>query len=399
MDIKSHKKPYFLNLSINHDYDFGNKNTRAMIVPHAGSEFINQLLTYSFNNINKFSKVLLLTTNHIDNNNYSHSSSSIPNTIINDEHFNNEHSYLSILPYIEKFKYIIVSIGSYSENLLSSLNNLYDDSTLIIANTDLYHCGPNYNNKCPTDIVSYNMEIINDLINNKSHKDICGYNCILIFNKIIQKLGLKYSEYVYSDSNMISNSPNIVGYSCILFNKTGIPDIENNGLLRKIPKLYLQNILKLKFRLYLRDIIGIFVTIEKNKQLRGCVGLFELNIDIINSITKSTNLSAYHDSRFSRIENDELKYLTFKINYLKKPFKIDNKLLFKTFQVGLHGITIYFTDNKSATYLASVMIDFFHMTNIDDFKKQFDSLVKSLKDKAGSSGDIKYIELYECREY
>jgi uncharacterized protein (TIGR00296 family) len=202
-----------------------------------------------------------------------------------------------------------------------------------------------------------------------------------------------------NDSNIISNSPNIVGYSCILFNETGIPDIENNVLLKKIPKLYLESNLNLKFRLYIRDIVGIFVTIEKNKQLRGCIGLFELNIDIIKSITKSTDLSAYHDSRFKPINRDEMKDLTFKINYLKKPFKINNTDLFKIFKVGLHGITIYFTDNKSATYLANVMVDFFHLNNINDFKQQFNNLVKSLKDKAGSSGDIKDIELYECREY
>ncbi len=400
MILSNHTKPYFLNRSINHDYYFGNKNTRAMIVPHAGSEFINQLLTYSFNNITKYSKILLLTTNHIDSNNYSHSSNSIPNTIVNDEHFNNEHSYLSILPYIEKFNYIIISIGSYNEELLHILLKLIDETTLIIGNTDLLHCGPNYNNKCPDDINYYNMNIINDLINYKSHKDICGYNCILLFNKIIQNLGLKYSEYLYSNSNLITNSPNSVGYAAILFNLDGIPDIENNSLLQKIPTLYLQSKLKLNFRLYLRDIVGIFVTIEKNHKLRGCVGLFELYIDIINSITKSTKLSAFNDSRFSPIDlKTELRDLTFKINYLKKPFIVDKSNIFNTFIVGLHGITIHFTDNTSATYLASVMVDYFNMKNKDDFQRDFDKLVSSLKDKAGSNGDIKYIELYECREY
>jgi uncharacterized protein (TIGR00296 family) len=401
MDLLKHKKPYFLNLSIDHDFYFNNKNIRAMIVPHAGSEFINQLLTYSFNNIKVFSKVLLLTTNHIDNNNYSHSSYNVPNTIINDEHFNNEHSYLSILPYIQRFgNYIIVSIGLYSDELLSSLLTLINDSTLIIGNTDLLHCGPDYKNKCPDDITSYNMKIIEDLINYKSNKDICGYNCILIFNKIMQNLGLKYSEYLYSNSQIISNSPNSVGYACILFNETGIPDIQHNSLLRKIPKLYLEEKLNLKFRLYLRDIVGIFVTINKNSQLRGCIGLFELYIDIINSIIKSTKLSAFHDNRFKPIDlKEELTDLTFKINYLKKSFIVDRTDLFNIFKVGLHGITIHFTDNKSSTYLASVMVEYFKMKNNNDFKIGFDNLIQSLKEKAGSNGDIKYIEFYECIEY
>jgi predicted class III extradiol MEMO1 family dioxygenase len=400
MDIKLHKKPYFLDLSINHNYNFGNKNTRAMIVPHAGSEYINQLLTYSFNDINKFSKVLLLTTNHIDNNNYSHSSFPISNTVINNDHFNDEHSYLSILPYIQNFRYIVVSIGLYNEELLLTLLKLIDDSTLIIANTDLLHCGPDYQEDCPDDIDSYNMKIIQDLINYKSNSKICGYNCILVFNKIIKTLGLKYSEYAYSNSNMISQSSNSVGYAAILFNKDGIPDIENNSLLKKIPKLYLKSKLNLKFRLYLRDIVGIFVTIEKNNKLRGCIGLFELYIDIINTITKSTKLSAFYDTRFTPINiGTELKDLIFKINYLKKPFIVDITLLFQTFIVGLHGITVYFSDNKSATYLASVMVDYFYMRNNNDFKTHFDVLVQSLKDKAQSYGYIKYIELYECREY
>ena len=134
--------------------------------------------------------------------------------------------------------------------------------------------------------------------------------------------------------------------------------------------------------------------------MRGCIGLFELDIDIINTIIKSTYLSAYHDSRFSPIDlKTELTDLTFKINYLKKPFIINMHELFNIFIVGLHGITIHFTDNTSATYLASVMIDFFNMKNKEDFKRDFDKLVSSLKEKAGSIGNIKYIELYECREY
>ncbi len=43
-----------------------------MILPHAGTFFIKDTLDYCFNQINKniFNRIILLSTNHYDNNNY-----------------------------------------------------------------------------------------------------------------------------------------------------------------------------------------------------------------------------------------------------------------------------------------------------------------------------------------
>ena len=150
--------------------------------------------------------------------------------------------------------------------------------------------------------------------------------------------------------------------------------------------------------LIINNISGLFITIEKNNNLRGCIGLFKLNTDIIDTILYLSYQSAFNDTRFNPITIDEIDNLTYKITYLKTPYIVSLKNLFDEFIIGLHGITIYFKKNKYATYLASVMIDYFKMTpNMKLDLKSFDIIKKSLQIKSGSDNDnIIKIELYEC---
>ncbi len=180
-------KSYFLNQSIPHDFNFGNKNTRALVLPHAGSEYVNSVLSYAFSDIKRFSKILLLTTNHNDKHNYS--LTDINGTIQNSEFFNTEHSHLSVQPYIERFNITptLVAIGSFSDELVKTLLGLIDDNTLLIANTDLNHCGPQYNNTC-SNVDETNKQIILDIINHSSQADNNLKNILLILNNIFLKL-------------------------------------------------------------------------------------------------------------------------------------------------------------------------------------------------------------------
>ncbi len=376
-------KPGFLNLDIPHDFNFGNKNTRALILPHAGSEYINDVLSYAFSDIKKYSKILLLTTNHHNSNNYSLDGISL--TKNDPEFFKTEHSHLSVQAYIDRFnaKITTVSIGSYSEDLVQVLLKLIDDETLIIANTDLNHCGPNYNNTC-SNVDETNRQIILDIINNKDEIDICGLSCIRVFNEIIKRLKLEYTEYTYSKSSFGDNH---VGYSAILFNKLGIPNIQESLFLQSLAKEYTKTKERLKYELYLKEIEGLFVTILNNNELRGCIGSFTLRGDILQTIYYCTD-QALHDSRFrsNPITTEEIPKLSFHITFLKKPFKsVDYK---NEFKLGLHGLTAYFSDNRSATYLADVINDI--------FKGNLDNVIQSLKEKAGSNSELKYVELYEC---
>ena len=70
--IKNHNKSYFLNSTVPPNFQTGSKNISALLVPHAGSSFIKEILDFAFDKINikPFNKVILLTTNHSTRNNF-----------------------------------------------------------------------------------------------------------------------------------------------------------------------------------------------------------------------------------------------------------------------------------------------------------------------------------------
>lgn len=464
----SHPKKYFINSNFGPMFTIGKKNTKAFIVPHAGSEFVKNIFDYIFCDINidNMNTIILLTTNHnvdgnyqlsnINNNQYYPSITTLKSDNIqsNNEHFNSEHSYLSIMPYLDQLMNLglkkslyIFSIGIYDKNLINDISLLINDNTLLIANTDLLHCDKcnnydkcikYYGNVCPDNddaIRKYNINTINKIINSSdassiniiSHESMCGYSAIKTFIDLI-KNKYKYTEYVYSSSDRINND-NInndkisVGYAGIIYNISGKPDIKHNTYLIKIPRQIMDKYIdwsndktfhninnvisntiqkfkkKINFELQMNDVTGIFITINKNNKLRGCIGTFELiNNDIIYTIIRQTIYSAFGDPRFPKIQINERSKLSYKINFLKKPFKVNMENVYNKLIINKYGIILHF-GNLSATFLASVLPEL-GITQ-DNLKYTFDSiLVEQLRIKAGAA---KYsvptqIELYECIE-
>lgn len=419
---------------INNDYlpnfNIGKKNISAMILPHAGSMYVKDIMDYIFSeiDIDLFDNILLITTNHNNNNNYQTSDKNDTFEHIESEHiitddmfFGLEHSHQSVMPYLCKINkpIYLVSIGQFSEGLIVDLLKVIN-KTLIIGNTDLLHCGSNYKITCG-DIHTINKNTIEKIIHHdmtfKSY-EMCGSNAIKTFIKLIEYFNYMYSEHVYITSDMIEkNFDNSVGYVGMIF--SNVNNLKFNKYLLNLPKKIINWIFESSFeehsihdiiyefrknklnklQLNINNIEGIFITIEKNNILRGCIGTFKLiNNDLIETILNRTIMSAFYDNRFSKITYDEVKYLSYKINFLHKPFIVDIGDIFDILKVGTHGITIYFNDGLNATYLASVLYEHFNITQ-DNLRNKFDVLVNSLKDKAGSNSNINYIELYECHEY
>jgi len=65
---------------------------------------------------------------------------------------------------------------------------------------------------------------------------------------------------------------------------------------------------------------GIFVTIEKNGQLRGCIGTYLPTKDnIAQEIIHNAVAAATEDYRFGPVQKEELPYLTYTVYILEKP--------------------------------------------------------------------------------
>ena len=64
---------------------------------------------------------------------------------------------------------------------------------------------------------------------------------------------------------------------------------------------------------------GVFVTLHKHGQLRGCIGSLTGTESIVDGVRRHAVNAAFHDHRFSPVTNDEVQDLTIDISVLTEP--------------------------------------------------------------------------------
>ena len=69
---------------------------------------------------------------------------------------------------------------------------------------------------------------------------------------------------------------------------------------------------------------GIFVTLHKKGELRGCIGNIEPTKTIRDGIQENAEYAAFRDTRFSPLGSEELDDIDIEISVLTKPDKIDH---------------------------------------------------------------------------
>ncbi len=75
----------------------------------------------------------------------------------------------------------------------------------------------------------------------------------------------------------------------------------------------------------LKEKRGIFVTLEKNNQLRGCIGNIYPVKSIYWGVIDNTLNAAFKDSRFSPVSEDEIQDLKIEISILTQQKKLEFK--------------------------------------------------------------------------
>lgn len=70
---------------------------------------------------------------------------------------------------------------------------------------------------------------------------------------------------------------------------------------------------------HLKEKAGAFVTLNKNKELRGCIGYPEPVYPLIKAIINGGISAATEDPRFSRVSKEEFKNIDLEITVLTKP--------------------------------------------------------------------------------
>ena len=76
---------------------------------------------------------------------------------------------------------------------------------------------------------------------------------------------------------------------------------------------------------YLHDELGVFVTLNKHNNLRGCIGYPEPVYPLIDAVIDSAISAAMRDPRFPSVDESELDSLDYEITVLTKPQVIEGK--------------------------------------------------------------------------
>lgn len=87
---------------------------------------------------------------------------------------------------------------------------------------------------------------------------------------------------------------------------------------------------------------GVFVTLEKNGELRGCIGYPRAVLPLGKAIVDSAINAGTRDPRFPRVRPEELDEITIEVTVLSEPQVIDGdkKTLPDRVQIGRHGLIV-----------------------------------------------------------
>ena len=388
-----------------------NIDPQVLIVPHAGYIFSGQTAAKGFKQIlNKdYDKIILLGNSHqehfsglildgsdiwktplgkieLDKELINKLNKSNELIKINSEVHLTEHSLEVELPFLQKtlgndFKLIPGLFGSnknlkdlkdISKNLLEKI----DSKTLIVISTDLSHY-PNYEDANfvdkqiidlilqgdEEDFLSQMEKFENEILNLSTCA--CGWSAVITGMLLAQELNLKaeFLDYTNSgDTETYGDKNRVVGYTSIIFNKKinskYILNQQEQEVALRLARQTLENSFspsKVIDEEYLgypifKEKRGVFVTLHKDKELRGCIGLIEPpEIPLYEAIQQMALSAAFNDSRFSPLIKEELNKVEIEISVLTVP----KKSTIDEIELGKHGVIIK-SGSKSGVFLPQV---------------------------------------------
>ena len=314
------------------------------------------------------------------------------NIFINNDIHTPEHSLEVQLPFLQKTLAPgwQVVLGLTNNDDLKTLSSIAEDlnkiiqkypSTLIVISSDLSHY-PSAQDAVYSDhkileaILSEDASELEEATEKIMAENLpnlvtcaCGASAIKIGMLIADKLELTGTKLHYSNSGdtEYGDKNKVVGYSAVVFTKNQQPTINNQQYLspqEQTAALQLaRNTLELTFGLTKEKFTdyqkypvfaekrGVFVTLRKNGELRGCIGLIEPVSELGSGIIEMAKATAFNDSRFSPLTKEELNKIEIEISVLTPPQKISDPE--KEIDLGKHGVIVR-SGSHSGVFLPQV---------------------------------------------
>ncbi len=295
-----------------------------------------------------------------------------------------EHTIEVQLPFLQyrlkRINHIVpIIIGTHNyeaiEEISKALEPYFNDSNLFVISTDLSHYPSDekarvVDFKTVDAICSNDPQIlINTLNENKDlgisnlYTSLCGWTSILTLMNITKdNKQLKYNKVLYGTSGeyVYHDLSRVVGYQSIVVQRdteeqNEISD-ENKNLLLKEARTSIEDYLfneETTPKLTPDDLLhfdSAFVSVYVSKKLRGCIGQFDSDLELVDLIRSNAVSAAFNDNRFLPVEIDELSDLKIEISVLTPKIKIKD---ISQIQLGKHGVFIQKGWNRG-TFLPQV---------------------------------------------
>ncbi len=293
-----------------------------------------------------------------------------------------EHSLETQLPFLQTvlgsdFELIPILISRLSgeefDFIADKLRPLIDEDTLIVVSSDFTHYGYGYDyvpfkkdveaNIKKLDYGAFERILALDFDGFIRYKKatgitVCGFMPITLLMKLlpdnVQGKILKYD----TSGSILGDFNSSVSYASIVFTRNSEPpDIisDNNGLnnderltLLKVARETLESYVKERKKPdlnsgeyalspILKEKRGVFVTLNKNGNLRGCIGHIQPREQLVEAVMDNAINSSMNDGRFRPVSEDELAEIEIDISVLSPIKKISGA---DKFIPGEHGIII-----------------------------------------------------------
>ncbi|MDR2337078.1 MAG: AmmeMemoRadiSam system protein B [Deltaproteobacteria bacterium] len=314
-----------------------------------------------------------------------------PKLFTYEKNANQSHIIEVQLPFLQRslknFELISIITGaSQPKDLLALaeiLKNYLDDQTLLIITSDLSHYHPA---ELAKELDSNCVYAITQLDQEKLVKcEACGLPALFVLLELAREKGWEAKLVNYKNSgDTAGDKKAVVGYSAIVFygakQNQQTTDTDPDQQMTDNDKQFLLNLARqtlsaavnnntpyilekiaanldpTRLSPYLKTKAATFVTLTKNKNLRGCIGDLIAIQPIYKSVIANTISAALDDTRFSAVQPEELKDIEIEISILTKPEHLTYRTtaeLLTALEVGKTGVILQKGFHK-ATFLPQV---------------------------------------------
>ncbi len=391
-------------------------NLRVLLVPHAAYSYSGQVAAYGYSQVNpqRIKRVILLGVAHADFADRACLSTAeawqsplgqvkLDVQMLNrlaasadfefdDEVHQHEHSLEAQLPFLQtvltdEVKIVPILLGQIADNKLQSiaqiLQKYLDAETLLVISTDLAHYPPvdlaeQADRETIEAILSGEVGLFKSVVKKIQPTQAlqtraCAQQAIEISLRLAENWPEKESRLLrYANSAAVSgDTQRVAGYAAmgIFSDNLGVDNKARDEKQEKIlQKIALQAIKKVVTGQKVPDLsvneqnlvadllkqkFGVFVTLRKNGQLRGCIGNVEPEENLAVMLPKMAQAAAVDDTRFEPVTAEELAALEIKVSVLSKPREIQD---INEIELGKHGVIVE-CDGRRGVYLPEVAIE------------------------------------------